>query len=89
MCLYLHVVVLVSLSDLRATSKTNERQSKTRHLLYLGSTIDVAPRLNQLLHRVRLPIEHHAQDRCFSILGERVSGVGLCGGGGEAVWWIL
>jgi hypothetical protein len=84
MRLCLHVSVLVPLSDLRATGKTNERQGKARHLLYLGSAIDVAPRRNQLLHRVRLPIERRAPDRRFSILGERVRGVAWGRGGGEA-----
>jgi hypothetical protein len=83
----LHVSVLVPLSDPRAKAKASERQGKARHLLYLGSEIDVAPRGNQLLHRVRVPEMRRGVDRRPSILGERVRVV-WCGGGGERVWWI-
>jgi hypothetical protein len=79
------VSVLVPLSDPRAKAKASERQGKARHLLYLVSEIDVAPRGDQLLHRVRLPVTRSTPDRRFSILkgegawgwGEEASG---CGG---------
>jgi hypothetical protein len=74
MRLRLHVSVLVPLSDPRAKAKASERQGKACHLLYLVSEIHVAPRCNQLLHRVRYPVSRRAVDRRFSILGERVRG---------------
>jgi hypothetical protein len=46
----------VSLSDPRVKAKASERQGKTRHLLYLLSEIHVAPRGDQVLHRVRVPV---------------------------------
>jgi hypothetical protein len=88
MRLRLHVSVLVPLSDPRAKAKASERQGKAHHLLYLGSKIDVAPRCNQLLHRVRAPVPRRDVDRRPSLLGERVRGVVWCGGGGERVWSI-
>ena len=90
MRLRLHVSVLVPLSDPRVKAKASERQGKARHLRYLVSEIDVAPRGNQLLHRVRVPVTRSGVDRRPSIiLGERVRGGVWCGGGGgERVWWI-
>ena len=88
MRLRLHVSVLVPLSDPRVKAKASERQGKARHLRYLVSEIDVAPRGNQLLHRVRLPVTRRGVDRRPSILGERARGVVWCGGGGERGWWI-
>jgi hypothetical protein len=86
MRLRLHVSVLVPLSDPRAKAKASERQGKARHLLYLVfSEIDVAPRGDQLLHRVRAPQHRRDEDRRLSPLGERVVGWG--GGGGERVRW--
>ncbi len=87
MRLRLHVSVLVPLSDPRATAKASERQGKARHLLYLVSEIDVAPRRHQLLHHVISPVLRRDVDRRFSIL-RRERGVVWCGGGGERVWWI-
>ena len=86
MRLRLHVSVLVPLSDPRAKAKASERQGKARHLLYLVSEIDVAPRGDQLLHRVSFPASRRDADRRLSNLGERVRGVVWCGGGGERVW---
>ena len=89
MRLRLHVSVLVPLSDPRVKAKASERQGKPRHLRYLVSEIDVAPRGNQLLHRVRLPFIRRGVDRRPSLLGERVRRVVWCGGGGgERGWWI-
>ena len=88
MRLRLHVSVLVPLSDPRAKAKASERQGKARHLLYLGGEIDVAPRGNQLLHRVRAPVSRRGVERRPSNLRERERGVGWGGGGGERVWWI-
>jgi hypothetical protein len=76
MRLRLHVSVLVPLSDPRAKAKASERQGKARHLLYLVSEIDVAPRGHQLLHRVRVPVKRRVVDRRFSALRERERGVG-------------
>ena len=84
--LRLHVSVLVPLSDPRAKAKASERQGKARHLLYLVSENDVAPRRNQLLQRVRFPAGRRGPDRRASILGERVRWCGVvveasgCGG---------
>ena len=78
MRLRLHVSVLVPLSDPRAKAKASERQGKARHLLYLVSEIDVAPRGDQLLHRVRLPVKRRGVDRRPSILRESERGVGWC-----------
>ena len=88
MRLRLHVSVLVPLSDPRAKAKASERQGKARHLLYRVSEIDVAPRGDQLLHRVRVPISRRDVDRRPSILGEGVRGGVWCGGEDERVWWI-
>ena len=70
MRLRLHVSVLVPLSDPRAKAKASERQGKARHLLYLVSEIDVAPRGDQLLHRVRLPVIRRGEERRPSRLRE-------------------
>ena len=75
-------------SDPRAKAKASERQGKARHLLYLGSDIDITPCRNQLLHRVRLSFLRRDEDRRGSILVDRARGVGWGGGGGERVWWI-
>jgi hypothetical protein len=80
MRLRLHVSVLLPLSDPPATA---ERQGKARHLLYLVSEIDVAPRSYQLLHSVRAPVTRRDVDWRASILGERVREVGWGGVG----WW--
>ena len=76
MRLRLHVSVLVPLSDPRAKAKASERQGKARHLLYPVSEIDVAPRGNQLLHRVRVPLIRRAVERRPSILKGETGGVG-------------
>jgi hypothetical protein len=69
MCL-LHVsVIVVPQTDPRTTTKSNERQVKVRHLLCLVIVIDVVPRRNQLLHRVRFTVTHRDEDRGISILG--------------------
>ena len=89
MRLRLHVSVLVPLSDPRVKAKASERQGKPRHLRYLVSEIDVAPRGNQLLHRVLFTFIRRGVDRRPSLLGERVRGVVWCGGeGDEQGWWI-
>jgi hypothetical protein len=85
MRLRLHVSVLVPLSDPRAKAKASERQGKARHLLHRVSEIDVAPRGDQLLHRVRFPVLRRDEDRRFSTLREKTRGVGWGGGGGERV----
>ncbi len=88
MCLRLHVAVLVPLSDPRAKAKASERQGKARHLLYLVSEIDVAPRGDQLLHRVRFPAIRRCVERRFSSVSPAILLESGGGGGGERVWWI-
>ena len=58
----------------RGKGREREGQGKARHLLYLVSELDVAPRRNQLLHRARVPFMRRGVDRRLSILGERVRG---------------
>ena len=76
-----------SLPHIAQRGAERERQGKARHLLYLHSEIDVAPRRYQLLHRARVQVTRCGVDRRPSTLGERVRGVVWCGGGGERVWW--